>query len=114
MKTLSQIIDLVKSGERPDYDELRYAVVALNALSNFDGMALMRLREAEEKAQRPFLTRSAVFQHNEHWTRWRAALAKSPKEYVGWNHDPDNPAAVRFYKQANTLIDRMGNKGKAG
>lgn len=104
MRTLSDIVEAVKANERPDYEELRYALLAYQALATFDGMALMRLAEAERRKAVPRLTRSAVWQHEEQFRRFKLALAKSPKEWVGWNNDPENPeyqqrraAAMRIF-----------------
>ena len=41
MRSLYEILEATKAGEKPDYDELRYALLAMAALSVFDSMALM-------------------------------------------------------------------------
>lgn len=46
MRTLNEIVTAVRDGERPDYEELRYAICALDALGVFNRNALMRLAEA--------------------------------------------------------------------
>ena len=43
MRSLYEILEATKAGEKPDYDELRYALLAMAALSVFDSMALMRI-----------------------------------------------------------------------
>lgn len=91
MNTLSDIINAVRDGEKPDYEELRYAICAMSALSVFNRKALMNLAEAEREGKKPFLSYSAVHQWEEHYRREQTALGKSPKEYVGWNNDPENP-----------------------
>jgi hypothetical protein len=115
MRTLYEIIAATRDGERPEYDELRYAVCALESLSTFDGMAFRKLATAERDGQKPFLTRSAVFQYEEHFRRHKTALAKSPKDWVGWNNDPDNPEFLERRKSSIRLFDKVveqaGTKG---
>lgn len=91
MRTLGNIVEAVQRNERPDYEELRYAVLALQALSTFDRMAFMKLAETEREQRKPLLTRSAVWQWEEFFNRIKRAMEKSPKEWVGWNNDPENP-----------------------
>jgi hypothetical protein len=106
MRTLFEIVEATKAGERPDYEELRYAVCALDALTTFDGMTIMRLAEAEEKGQKAILTRSAKFQNEERFRRLKVALSKSPKEWVGWNNDPDNPEYQERRRIALRVFER--------
>lgn len=107
MRTIGEIIHMVKDGQRPEYDELRLAVAALSSLSAFDGMALSKLYDAEKEAKKPFMTRSAVWQYEEHFRRWKAALAVTPEKYLGPNHSPDNPDAVAHYRMANRLVEKI-------
>jgi hypothetical protein len=105
-KTLSEIIDAVRDGERVDYDDLRYAVCALEALTIFDRMAFMKLAEAEREGKKPILTRSAQWQWEEHFNRQKRARSAPPKEYVGWNNDPDNPEFQARRKVASKVMER--------
>lgn len=88
--TLAGIIGAVRDGERPDYEDLRYAICAMEALAVFNQNALMKLAQAETEGKKPFLTSSAVWQSNESFARASRAMNKPPKEYVGWNNDPTN------------------------
>ena len=107
MKTLNEIVDAVRNGERPDYDDLRYAICALHALSVFDRHAFMKLAEAESKAKKPFLTTSAKWQWEEHFNRHKRAGAQVPKEYVGWSNDPDNPEFQSRRQMANKIMSKV-------
>lgn len=82
MKDLATIITECKDGLRPDYDELRYAVLALHSLVYFANqdvkMACMR-RTSMDGIQ--------ISNTN----RYHAALNKSPKEFLGKEYDPDDP-----------------------
>lgn len=91
MKTLGEIVEAVRSGERPDYDDLRYAICAMEALSTFDQLAFMNLASSEREGKKPFMTSSAQWQWEEHFRRHKSAGETQPKKYIGWNNDPDNP-----------------------
>ncbi len=107
MKTLGEIIDAVRNGERPDYEELRYAICALEALATFDRQALMKLAETEREGKNPILTRSAVFQFEESFNRTKRARGADPKSYVGWNNDPENPEFLQRRKAAIKLMSAI-------
>ena len=109
METLNEIVSAVRDGDRPDYDELRYAVCAMEALAVFDRMAFMRLAEAERESKKPFLTTSAQWQWEQHFHRHKRAGAVSPKDYVGWNNDPDNPEFLTRRKAAMKVIEKARN-----
>jgi hypothetical protein len=106
-RTLDEIIDAVRDGERPEYDDLRYAICALSALSVFDRQAFMKLAEAEREGKKPFLTTSAQWQWEEHFGRRKRAGEKAPKEYVGWNNDPDNPEFLARRKVAIKIMAKV-------
>lgn len=89
--TLNEIIESVRDGNKPDYEDLRYAICAMSALMVFDRMALSKLAMAEIENKKPFLVHSAEWQFGEHLQRVNDAMDKPPKEYVGWNNDPENP-----------------------
>ena len=91
MKTLGEIVEAVRSGERPDYDDLRYAICAIEALSTFDRLAFMELARSEREGKQPFMTSSAQWQWEEHFRRHKSAGETQPKKYIGWDNDPDNP-----------------------
>jgi hypothetical protein len=98
MKNLGEIIDQVRSGEKPDYEELRYAICAMDALMTFDRMALMKLSVAESEGKKPVLIYSAQWQFEENFNRVKRALGQSPKDFVGWNNDPENPEFLKRRK----------------
>ena len=89
MKTLREIVEQVSDGGKPDYDDLRYSVVALGALRGFDQRALMKLAEGKREGKKPILSYDAEHQLRESFNRAKNAFSKPPKEYVGSAHDPD-------------------------
>ncbi|MFJ4386982.1 hypothetical protein ACIP02_21975 [Pseudomonas sp. NPDC089408] len=92
MKTLGEIIEAAKSGERQGYDELRLAVCAMDMLMTFDRQAIWKLAEGEEKSKNPFSAWSSLWQRDENFTRVKRAMASDPKTYLRANYDPDSPA----------------------
>lgn len=103
--TLNEIIEAVRNGEKPEYDDLRYAVCALDALSTFDRMAFMRLSRAEREGKEKTWTASAQWQWEEHFNRHKRAGVVPPKDYVGWNNDPDNPDFLARRKASMRVMD---------
>ena len=110
--TLGEIIDLVRSGEKPNYDDLRYAVCALEALRTFDSMALMRLAGVEGKEKKTISPSSAVFQYEESFNRTKRSLAKPPKEWIGWENDPDNPEFLKRRMSSLKIFEKACNETK--
>jgi len=108
--TLFQIIDAVKSGGRPEYDDLRYAVCALEGLSTFDHQALMALSEAETENKPRILSRSAAWQWEECFNRSKRAMAVPPKVWLGEDFDPDSPAYQQRRRIALKLLDVVAAK----
>ena len=107
--TLSEIIDSVRSGGRPDYEDLRYAICAMEALATFDYIALTRLARAELEGRKPFLVTSSVWQLEEHLRRTSLAAARPPKDYVGWNNDPDNPESIERRRRSLSIVNRASS-----
>ena len=107
MKTLGQIVEEVGNGGKPDYDDLRYAVVALGALRGFDQRALIKLAEGKREAKKPLLTYDAEHQANESLNRAKWAFSKPPKEYVGPEHDPDTEECQRFRRLSKAILAKV-------
>ena len=105
MMTLNEIIESVRDGGRPDYEDLRYAICAMAALQVFDSRALMKLAQAEREGKKPFMINSAEWQWEEYFNRHKRAGQKPPKEYVGWSNDPDNPDYLERRKVAMRIAD---------
>lgn len=109
MRTLGEIVEITLSGGQPEYDELRYALCAMQALLSFDMNALASLATAEEEGKKPFLIGSAIFQHRESFNRKKGAMEKSPKEYLGWGNDPKNPDYQESRKFAKLIFANAAN-----
>lgn len=105
--TLQEIITAVRDGKAVESDDMAYAICAMGALMTFDHRALMNLVEAEEEGKKPFLVYSAKFQYSERFNRLKKAMAKPPKEWVGWNNDPKNPAFQERRKSSIGLMNKL-------
>lgn len=111
LSTLGQIIEDVHDGGRPDYDDLRYALVAMTALRGFDNRALLALARAKRENQKPIITRDPEYQARESHERYRRALEKPPKEYVGPEHDPDTEECQRMRRLAKNVMRKVCGDG---
>jgi len=82
MRTLNEIINAVKFGEHPDYEELYYTVVALDILHT---MALKGMYDLATKSYDDDIKALKVeTMHN----TVRTAVSKLPKEWLGTSFDP--------------------------
>lgn len=85
MKTLLEIVEAVKDGEKPEYDELRYALLAVDYLhTDLNNFVLLDLY-GKDKLQGFDKKRYEMKFENR-----KQAFAKTPKEYIG-SFDPDLP-----------------------
>lgn len=98
MRTLAEIVEEVEDGGTPEQEELRYAVAALNALISVEGMALLRAAERNptDHAQ----------EFSDHIARVGAAWRSQPKQWLGWDSDPDNPEHQERRRVARQLVKR--------
>ena len=103
MRNLSDIIEDCKTNKRPEYDELRYSVLVLTSILNMDHRVLREelLREKET----PKFIREMRAKNS--FDMYHTALNKSPKEYLGWNNDPENPDYQKFHAAGNKLLDKV-------
>lgn len=90
MRTLSEIVEGAKDGQRPTAEECYWAMLALDALAHFDRDALMRLIDESARCE---------IKANESFARFKRAMQTDPKQYMGWTNDPANP----IYQQQRRL-----------
>lgn len=103
MRDLFTIIEDVKDGGRPDYDELRLALVALSGIAHFDKMAIMAMATKPDK-----LFYNPEFQYKESFNRWKRILAHDPETILGENHHPDKEACKRLRRAAFNIARKVG------
>lgn len=111
-KILSQIIDEVQDGGRPEYDDLRYAVVALSALHGFNMMALVKLASKEKEGKYRKDLFGLDWESRESFRRFQAALKMPPKVYVGESHDPDSEECQRWRKISKGILNKLESGSK--
>ena len=114
MKTLSEVIENIKSGTTVATDDLLYSVLALDALITFENATLNRI--ASPVLLKDELPSKMIIKLNveEKFQRLKRAYAKPPKEWVGWNNDPKNPEYLDRVEASRkifeTLVKRTQNK----
>lgn len=110
MKTLGEIIEETKDGGRPEYDELRYALVAMCALHHFAFSSLQKLAQRERDCKYNQHLFGLDWASRERLKQFQAALAMPPRQYVGESHDPDGEEAKRWRKISKGILDKVLKK----
>jgi hypothetical protein len=105
MRTLYEIIEDVKDNKKPDYEEIRYALLVYNFLFNMDHKNL-RDELLSEKRSPEFIRKMKA---DNSFNMAKTALNKSPKEYIG-SDDPENPEYQKFRRMGNKLLDKLLDK----
>lgn len=101
MRTLLEIIEAAKVGEPTTHEECLYALLAYSGLAHFDSSALRHL------AFEPSKFRTAESEAEESHRRWKVALDKSPKDWLGPGNDPANEACRQRVQLARLLFDKI-------
>ena len=109
MRTLFEIITDVKDGEKPDYEEIRYALLVYEFMFNMDHRVLQEelLREKDSPG---FIKKMRV---DNSFDMFKKALGKSPKEYLGPNHDPENTEYQKHRKIGKKILNKIIDNSKA-
>lgn len=76
MRTLQQITDAARRNEGVSFDELQYAVCAYDVL----------FASCEPTQHRPLMR------------EFFRAAESTPRAYIGWQNDPQNPDAVAWHR----------------
>ena len=101
MRTLGDILEAVKANQAATEEELRYALLAADALRHFDHSFLFRFAGPDA----PNALR-AKMEGTETFNRAKRAFAVDPKSYVGWNNDPANPEYQKRRAVALKIFDK--------
>lgn len=102
MATLSEIIEAVKDGKKPDYEDLRFGLLALSHLHTFDVQDMLEVFE-KTSGQNPVLHLRA----EESFNRSKRAMAVPPKVYLGNNWNPDNPEYQKQRRLMSKVVDKL-------
>jgi hypothetical protein len=100
VRTLYEIIEMVKSNQNPEYEELFYTVLVYNALHYQDHR---RVRELDKNKPEWMFENEKSYSFND----YKKALNMSPKEWIGCRDDPKNPDCQKMKKIANRLFDKI-------
>lgn len=103
MRNLSEIIEDCKTNGTPDYEELRYSVLVMTSVLNMVNSELIKLYVTGEMPKE-FIRKMKL--EGGTCTMYRTALNKSPKEYLGWNNDPENPEYQKFHAIGTRLVEK--------
>ena len=103
MRTLYEIVEDVKCNKKPDYEELRYAILVYDFMFNMDHRALRETLLSDKEI--PKFIKELKAQNS--FDMAKTALNKSPKEYLGWNNDPENPEYQKFREMGNKLLNKV-------
>lgn len=99
MRTLFEIIESAKDGNKPTHDECYWTMLALDALHNFDAQDVMEMKGCSELGR--------DLRMNESFNRNKRALDTPPDKWVGWSNDPANPAYQRMRKIAFGILAKV-------
>lgn len=99
MRNLSDIVEDCKLNKVVDPEELKYALLVYVSMMN---IASSTIRNMNPTASPGYLVLQQEHIHNVYHT----ALNRSPKEYLGWNNDPENPEYQKFHAMGNRLLDK--------
>jgi len=116
MRSLNDIIEAVKDGEKPDYDELRYALLVLDFIGTMTQSMVLGLYGKDN------LNGFDKLKIDNNYKMRQKAFSTDPKHYIG-SFDPDLPGyqedRARSQRIFNGLrrnlspLDRAGLSDKA-
>lgn len=104
MRTLYEIIESAKDGNKPTHEECYWAMLAYSALLSFSASDIRKLTVENPSP----LVKS--FLKEEHHKRLKGALGNNPKDYVGWNNDPANPEYQKMRQIGSKLVNKIIEK----
>lgn len=107
-RTLYEIIALAKDGGKPEYDELLYGLLALDVLGAFDREFIMSLPAKAARQRHLNIWAEESFQ------RYKRALEKPPREWLGPGFDPANPHVQDARRTALALLEKLIDGGFRG
>lgn len=108
MRTLYEIVESAKDGQMPSHEECYWAMLALDAMLIIDHTSLRDILTRDKELSPLFKKMKAENSHN----MFRNALNKSPKDWLGPNHDPSNPECQRMRKIAFGVLAKVEKQMK--
>ncbi len=107
MRTLLEIIEAAKDGQMPTHEECYWALLALEALHGFDSRALLEMPENAKGMGAEGLALWLDITSSESFNRFKAALNRPPKAWLGPANDPSNPECQRRRELGKRLLDKI-------
>jgi hypothetical protein len=104
VRTLFEIVEGAKDGNKPTHEECYYALLALSALHYFDHHEIMNIHEAAE-GNKPSLLLRIKGAFPESFNRFKRALDKDPREWLGKNV-PEDPEYQKMRGLAFKVAER--------
>jgi hypothetical protein len=105
VRTLLEIVEGAKDGNKPTHDECYWAMLALDSLRHFNQHELISIYEAAEGST-PNLILRAKMGYPESFNREKRAFAKDPQAWVGPSHDPSNPECQKMRDMAFKVFEK--------
>lgn len=106
MRTLAQILSAAKVGGPTTHAECLYALLAMDGLTTFDHQDLMAMA-VEFRDGKPNKLITPESRWGESFRRWKTALGRSPRDWLGPNNDPANPEVAARVRAARRLVDKI-------
>ncbi len=103
MRNLSDIIEAVKDGEKPDYDELRYALLVVDSIGIMTQSMILGLYGKSG------LSQFDKFKIDNNYKTRRKAYESDPKKYIG-SFDPDLPGYQEDRARSKRVYDGIMRK----
>jgi hypothetical protein len=101
MNALVDIIRDVKDNKKPDYEDLRYAVLALTKLNANTQDVLLNVNE--NTSIKDFHSKRKRIN-----LLFAQAMYMPPKEYIDWKDDPENPEYQKYREVSKRVLARFG------
>lgn len=99
MRKLIEIVESAKDGKMPTHEECYWAMLALSHLHYFETTDLRSVAANKEDVRTKMITEEA-------FRRRKIAMDKSPKDWVGWSHDPSNPEYQKMRATAFKVFEK--------
>lgn len=113
MRRLADILAAAKVGEPTTHEECLYALLAMDGLTTFDHTDLMAMAEDHRDGKSHKLI-TPEFRWSESFRRWKMALDRSPRDWLGPDHDPANPEVADRVRAARRLLDKVSARMSGG
>ena len=109
MRTLFEILEAARHGQKPTHDECYYVMLMQSALHALDRQAIRSLLNERLKID-PKLRAMVELVNNNIFDRNKKALDSDPQEWLGDNV-PGNPGYDRFLRMSEQVVDQLLKKG---